>query len=311
MEPPPVKRGRRALGAALAILCLPPLVAVVETVTFQVRNASNRRLSSGGEEREYLLYVPSSYDPGRPTPLVISMHGAGGWPAQQRDISGWNAVADEEGFIVAYPSGLGGRASRAWRMSRAESLAKDVRFISDLIDQVQRAYNVDPARIYANGLSAGGGMSFALSCTLSDRIAAVGTVAAARLLPWSWCTDERPVPVMTFHGTADTAVPYDGGSSWVGDITFPDVEEWVAGWARRNRCDPDAIQAVVAADVTRREYTRCAEDAAVVLFTIHGGGHTWPGGQPLPEWFLGPTSRSVDATRLMWAFFRDHPLRTR
>jgi polyhydroxybutyrate depolymerase len=64
----------------------------------------------------------------------------------------------------------------------------------------------------------------------------------------------------------------------------------------------------VTSDVTRLEYPGCANDAAVVLFTIHGGGHTWPGGEPLPEWFVGRTSRSIDATRQMWAFFQEHPL---
>ena len=61
-------------------------------------------------------------------------------------------------------------------------------------------------------------------------------------------------------------------------------------------------------DVSRRAYANCADDATVVLYTIQGGGHTWPGGQPLPEWAVGPTSRSVDATAQMWAFFREHRL---
>ena len=66
---------------------------------------------------------------------------------------------------------------------------------------------------------------------------------------------------------------------------------------------------VVATDVTRRSYTNCADDAGVVLYTITGGGHTWPGGKPLPEWFVGPTSYNIDASSQMWAFFREHPLR--
>jgi polyhydroxybutyrate depolymerase len=187
---------------------------------------------------------------------------------------------------------------------------KDVRFISDLIDTLEASYNIDPARIYANGLSNGGGMAFVLSCTLSDRIAAVGMVAAAQSLPWSWCTDPRAVPMIAFHGTADPMVPYHGGGSPVPRTRrFPDVPAWTADWARRNRCGPNPVESVVAADVTRREYTSCADDAAVVLYTIRGGGHTWPGGKPLPEWAVGPTSRSIDATSQMWAFFRAHPLR--
>jgi polyhydroxybutyrate depolymerase len=82
---------------------------------------------------------------------------------------------------------------------------------------------------------------------------------------------------------------------------------FTAAWARRNQCRGSPTESRVAADVTRVEYTGCADDAAVVLYTIHGGGHTWPGGGPMPEWFAGSTSRGVDATRQSWAFFREHP----
>jgi polyhydroxybutyrate depolymerase len=302
---------KRVLGAVLTLISLPLLVVLVEAVSYHVRNRNNGSIVSSGEKREYLLYVPKSYDSTTPTPLVISMHGGAGWPAMQRDVSKWNRLAEHNEFIVVYPAGvrLGGTGPRAWRlMDRPTDLTKDVRFISDLIDELEKAYNIDPARIYANGLSNGGGMAFVLSCTLSDQIAAVGMVGAAQMLPWSWCTDRRPVPMISFHGTADSAVPYEGGKSWVWDGSFPDVLEWTASWARRNRCGPDPVELPVAVDVTRREYTDCADDAAVVLFTIHGGGHTWPGGIPFPEWILGPTSESVDATRQMWVFFQEHRL---
>jgi polyhydroxybutyrate depolymerase len=187
-------------------------------------------------------------------------------------------------------------------------LAKDVRFISDLIDTLKAAYNIDGARVYADGLSNGGGMAFVLSCTLSDRIAAVGMVASAQLLPFDWCTDQRAVPMIAFHGTADRTVPYHGGKSWVAPVAFPDMPTWAADWARRNQCRPNPVESLVAADVTRLEYSDCADDAAVVLYTIREGGHSWPGGGPLPEWLVGPTSRSIDATSQMWAFFREHRL---
>src|SRR5262249_1861912 len=154
-----------------------------------------------------LLHVPRSYDRARPTPLVISMHGAGGWPAQQMDMSRWNALADERGFIVVYPSGTG--LPKVWQVGTGGDLVKDVRFIADLIDAMQASYNIDRSRIFANGLSNGGGMAFVLSCTMADRIAAVGLVAAAMSLPWSWCTDLRAVPMIAFHGTADPIIPYD------------------------------------------------------------------------------------------------------
>ncbi len=295
----------RVVGAVLVLISLPLLVALVEAASFHVRNRNNGSIVSSGEKREYRLYVPKSYDPTRPTPLVISMHGGGGWPVLQRDVSGWNRLADSHGFIVVYPAGLKVGGFRAWRVVHlGAGLHKDVRFISDLIDELEKAYNIDSTRIYANGLSNGGGMAFVLSCTLSDRIAAVGMVAGAQMLPFDWCEDHRPVPMISFHGTDDPVVPYEGGTSWVAPFPFPDVSEWAASWARRNRCGPDTVESVVAGDVTRRESTGCADDAAVVLFTIHGAGHTWPGGMVLPEWFLGSTSSGVDASGEMWSFFQ-------
>jgi polyhydroxybutyrate depolymerase len=303
------RRRKGVIGAVLVLIGLPVVLTLVEAVSFYALNRSNGTIVSSGLRREYLLYVPVSYDRNRPTPLVITMHGGAMWPAAQKEASQWNRVADEHGFIVVYPSGVSGRGPRAWRAGGGPGLLRDVQFISDLIDTLRVSYNIDPTRIYANGLSNGGGMAFVLSCTLSGRIAAVGVVAPAIFLPWSACTDRRAVPMIAFHGTADRAVPYNGGTSWVAPNVFPNIPAWTATWARRNRCGTSPVESVVAADVSRREYTHCADDAAVVLYTVQGGGHTWPGGGPLPEWFVGRTSNSIDASSQMWAFFREHRLR--
>ena len=300
---------RWVLGALLALIALPVVVVPIEAVKFHVANRDNGSFVSSGVKRDYLLHVPKSYDPSKPAPLIISLHGAGLWGAVQRDMSRWNDVADREGLIVVYPSGQG-KVLRVWDEGVRPGDAPDVKFISALIDTIAAKYNIDPARVYANGLSNGGGMSFALSCSLSDRIAAVGLVASAQFLPLKWCTDRHPVPMINFHGTADAAAPYRGGTSWVatGNLRFQNQVTFVAHWAQRNGCAPNPVDSVMAPDVTRRTYTRCANDAHVVLHTIHGGGHTWPGGGRVPEWFAGSTTYSINATRLMWAFFREHPL---
>jgi polyhydroxybutyrate depolymerase len=300
----------------LVVLVLGAVAFLYALMSSYAPNRINGTIVSSGQTREYLLHVPSSYDRARPTPLVISLHGAATWPATQREASQWNRAADEEGFIVVYPSGttLDGSGTgvlpfRVWRAEPGPSVTADARFISDLIDSLSVTYNIDPARIYANGLSNGGGMVFALSCILSHRIAAIGMVAAAHALTWSWCTDQHPVPMIAFHGTADPLVPYSGaGTSWLNPRPFPDIPGFVADWARRNRCLGRPAESEVAPDVARREYTDCTADAAVVLYTIRGGGHQWPGGKPFPAWMAGPMSRSIDATGLMWAFFRQHPL---
>lgn len=296
------------LRLVLCLISLPVLVVLVDAVSFKVANRTNGSFVSDGRTREYLLHVPRSYDRARPTPLVISLHGAGGWPAQQMQLSRWNRLADAQGFIVVYPSAAQGAGPRVWHVERGAGLMGDVRFIAALIDTLEAAYSIDPTQVYANGVSNGGGMTFALSCTLSDRIAAFGLVAAAQTLEWDWCTDLRPAPMVAFHGTADPEIPYNGGSSWMAPDTFPSVLAWTRSWSRRNRCAPHPVDSAVAPGVTRRSYTGCADQASVVLYTLAGGGHTWPGGERMPEWFVGRTSRGIDATRLMWEFFRAHPL---
>jgi len=299
------------IGAVLCWIGLPPLFVLINAASFySVNRTSGTIVTSVGQTREYILYVPKSYDRAKPAPLVISMHGAENWPSFQMNLSQWNKAADANGFIVVYPAGEGG-GPKVWymRRERTPSRMPDVIFISELIDKLQASYNIDRARIYANGLSNGGGMTFALSCTLSHRIAAFGPVAAAVTLPVDWCPDARPAPMIAFHGTADRFTPYNGAKVWLAPVPLPSIPEWTAAWARRNRCGPNPVESATASDVTRLEYTGCADDASVMLYTIKGGGHTWPGGTPMPEWLVGRTSRGVDATSQMWAFFRAHPLR--
>jgi polyhydroxybutyrate depolymerase len=303
-------RRTAVIGAVLCCISLPSLFVLRDAASFYAVNRTNGTIvTSAGQTREYILHVPKRYDRGTPTPLVISIHGAANWPSFQMNLSQWNTLADEHGFIVVYPAGEGGGPKTWFLRGSTPSRMPDVVFISELIDKLEASYNIDPARIYANGLSNGGGVTFALSCTLSRRIAAFGPVAAAVTLPIDWCPDARPAPMIAFHGTADRFTPYNGAKVWLAPHPFPSIPEWTAHWARRNRCGPNPVESAAAADVTRLEYTDCADDASVILYSIKGGGHTWPGGQPLPEWLVGPTSRSIDATRLMWEFFRQHPLR--
>lgn len=301
------------LGLVAVVVGLPLLGGLIAVAWISALDRTNGSIVSSGVEREYLLHVPESYDPAAPTPLVISLHAGATWPAHQSNLTRWNRQADREGILVVYPAGnpqlLG--VARIWHsFEPGPGLERDVRFVADLIDELQAAYAVDPARIYVDGMSNGGGMAFVLSCALSDRIAAVGLVAPAQSLPSDWCRDARPVPMLAFHGTADELAPYDGGP--MGDPfnpvrrVFPAVRGFVADWAERNRCAADPVESPVAHDVTRLEYRDCAEGAGVALYTLRGGGHSWPGGKPPPEWRVGPTNTSIDATAAMWEHFREH-----
>ena len=294
------------LYVLLLVVGLPLALAALVAGVFKFANRTNGTLISSGERRHYLLYVPESYKPGEPTPLVISFHGFAEWPAHQRDISRWNDLADEQGFIVVYP--MGTRFPLRWRTRGAPSIHADrkldVTFISELIDVLAARYNIDPDRIYANGLSNGGGMTVALACDLAERIAAFGSVSGAYLLPWDACTPSRPVPAIIFHGTADRIVPFEGGPSRAFDIPFPAIPQWVEVLAQRNGCDAAPQSLPARGDVHGVAYAGC--DADVVFYTIDGGGHAWPGGGSMPRAIVGHITQDIDATRVMWEFFAAH-----
>jgi len=286
--------------SALAIIGL-----VLAAIILVIINRQDGEVITSGEVRKYLLHVPDGYDPDIPTPLVISIHGFAEWPAHQMNLSHWNDLADQENFIVVYPRGTS--FPLRWRTNGLGESMLDVQFISDLIDQLQEEYNIDPQRIYANGLSNGGGMSFQLACKLSDRIAAFGGVAGAYVLAWENCETERTVPAIIFHGTADPIVPFEGGPSESFEVPFPNITEWVQQMAEKNGCDltPETIPAM--GEVSGLRYTDCDQNADVIYYIIDGGGHSWPGGDPLPRWIVGHTSDDINATQTMWTFFEEHP----
>lgn len=290
----------------LALLLIPALLAA----GFLAANSTNGSIEIGGQTRRYLVHVPRSYDPAQPAALVLTFHGYAGWPLQQEQVSLWNRLADEEGFIAVYPAGTDfPKRWVTWAGPATDAdPAQDVAFIAALIDRMEGEYNIDPARIYVNGLSNGGGMAWWLSCRLGDRIAAFGTVAGAYLTPWSACQSTRPVPAIVFHGTADPVVPYDGGPSDMFNRPFPVIADWVAELARRNGCDAPPLALPPQGDASAVQYPGCDQDAEVIFYTIEGGGHSWPGGGWLPRFMVGHTSQDVDATRLMWEFFSRHPL---
>lgn len=267
---------------------------------------ANGRMWVQGERRRYLLYVPRNYRRGTLTPLVISLHGYAEWPAHQRDISGWNRLADRYGFIVVYPSGTG--FPRHWRASGTADSPKDVDFIAALIDKLSARYSIDPARIYANGLSNGGGMSFMLACTLADRLAAVGSVSGAYLFPWNQCHPQRSVPLIAFHGTADPIVPFTGGPSRSFALPFPSIPAWIAEYAAHNGCAGAPQTLLSTHEVTGLSYAGDARGGDVVFYEIAGGGHSWPGSRSfMPYRLVGRTSQALDATELIWQFFVQHP----
>lgn len=309
--PPPLPLPKPSWKWPLRILGLLALLAGLFCLAaYREVYRSNGEVISGGRKRSYLLHVPKSYQPNRPTALVICLHGFAEWPAHVMRLSHWNRLADDSGFLVVYP--CGSRFPLRWHcgggLSNPELARQDVQFIADLIDRLKREYNLDEARVYANGLSNGGGMSFLLAGRLSERIAAIGSVGGAHVLPWTDFNPKRPVPAKIFHGTADRIVPYHGKSWGASGFSLPDLPQWVQTLAIRNGCETNAVQLPTRGSVSGVHYPGGTNHADVVFYTVKGGGHTWPGGKPMSALIVGKTTADVDATRLMWEFFQQHPM---
>jgi poly(3-hydroxybutyrate) depolymerase len=229
---PDMTKAKKFVVAVVISIGLPLVIMLTAFACFWFMDKTNGTIVSSGLPRRYLLDVPNSYDHSKPTPLVITLHPAATWPAIASHMSRWNDLADQHGFIVVYPAGTGAFFDGLGR--GPHSLPRDIRFFSDLIANLEFQYNIDLNRVYADGMSNGGGMALALSCKLSDRIAAVAAVSPALPLPGEQCGDSKPIPNLLFHGTADQFAPYHGGSSPISPGTFPDIPGWTAHAAQRN-----------------------------------------------------------------------------
>jgi polyhydroxybutyrate depolymerase len=259
-------------------------------------------IMAGGLTRTFAVHVPASYDPARGTPLILNFHGYTSNSSQEALLSKMNAKSDAAGYIVVYPQGTG--SSPGWNAGAccgeaATMHVDDVGFVNAILDTLEAELCVDPHRVFSTGMSNGGFLSHRLACELPGRIAAVAPVAGVMAMPT--CTPSRPISVMHFHGTADNVVPYGGNAN----SGFPSVADTIAGWVTRDQCTDAPAVSFEKGDSKCEAHTHCAGGAEVILCTVDGGGHTWPGGFPIPT---GKTTTDLDASDAMWEFFQRHPL---
>jgi polyhydroxybutyrate depolymerase len=276
-----------------------------------------RTLMMGEQKRTYLVHVPKDYDSEKPTPVVLALHGAAMNGPMMVWFSGLTKKADEAGFIVVYPSGTGRGPFLVWNAGgfkgrRAEDRPDDVAFISILLDDLGTAVKVDEKRVYACGMSNGGMMSYRLAAELSDRIAAIAPVAGTIAIEES--KPNRQVPVIHFHGTKDTFVPFEIPKDKTPSfMRLKGVEDSIQTWVKLDGCEELPQTDMLSKDgdemeVTRKTYSGGKDGSEVVLIVIEDGGHTWPGMTP-PAGFMGKSAKNISANDLMWEFFKKHKLK--
>jgi polyhydroxybutyrate depolymerase len=288
----------------------------VSTAAAAERALAPHTIEIDGITRSYHLHVPSAVGP-TPAPLVLVFHGGGGTGPGTERLTRFTALADREGFLVAFPEGVekNWNDGREFTSSRAHrDHVDDVAFVAALIDAIGRAHAVDPRRVYATGISNGGIFSHYLAAHLSARIAAIAPVVGGIAdPPDAWLRPEQPVSVLMLQGTRDPLVPYHGGAVAFGRGKIIDTEEAARRWAALNG-GREPVREPLPADGKdrcgglRTIYPGGRDGSEVTLVRLDGGGHTWPGGaQYLPERLIGRVCRDFDATVLIWDFFKAHP----
>lgn len=304
------------LLAALGVLC---------ALTAPAAALELKKITVGGVERSYAIHLPATATHRLAVPVVFVLHGAGGRGEQALSIYKWIAKADSEGFIVVAPdasrvnpalppsflfnptvwndgSGRGGNAVRA---------SEDIGLIDALIDDLAKRYPIDRRRIYATGFSSGASMVQRLGIERAKVLAAVAAVSGHL---WSGeVKPERGLSVLYLVGNADPIVPYNGGRAqlpWGAVENNQPAKDVPLLWANLDGCANPPRPLESRPRVTGVIWINCRDRSEVVFYTVDGMGHHWPGGKRgvLPSVWVGEYSNAVDATDLIWAFFRRHSL---
>lgn len=236
-----------------------------------------------GAGRSYLVWVPANYNPARPTPVMVGYSAYQDSTENFRNYSRLRESAVGQNAIIVYPRAIG--ASWEGSPTAVTRPGQDIRFVRAMIDDVQRYYNIDRRRIYATGMSTGGGMAAVSACHMADLFAGVAGVSGAYYAPVNRGCQPIPVAFMAVHGTGDTLTPYHG-TVRRGERVLP-VPTMFASYERRNRCAGGINRAPVGPNATRVSARGCAKGVQVIQ--VHGSNHYWwysPSAADELWWFL-------------------------
>lgn len=277
-------------------------------------------LNNQGRSRTYYIYTPTSYHSDHPMPLVLVFHGDDGTGRSISDVSRFNDLAEQEGFIAVYPDAIDHR----WSLrGNSPKKANDVSFVDALISHLQEIRNIDSHRIYGTGFSKGGILTQALACKLPHKIAAFASVAGS--LPVRFkpdCQHKTPVSMLMINGTNDQAVHYEGDDhNQRGALVS--IPETVDFWRSHNQCasstqkleqeNSHGSKAFKGSGdrlkVKTARYSSCNGNSEVLLANVVNGGHFWPGGASSDKNLNKVNAKlGFDASQEIWNFFQNHTL---
>ena len=265
-----------------------------------------------GLERTYFVHLPISYNPSNSYPLIFAMHGGGllgyeGIEAQSQ----LSELSDSENFIVVYPEGLQTLGFRTWNAGdccpSATTLGTDdVGFINSLLEKLKLELSINSKKVYATGFSNGGQLAYKLANRYPNKFASVSSVAGVlQDFPFN---PTIKVPIIHFHSYQDSTAPYYGGFSDAPNINFefPSVDSTLLLIA--NNYDCEIIKQTIFTDSNTYDFFRysdCDNNVQIELYVSQDGGHTWPGGQALPNMEI---TNHFNASTLMWEFFKNYEL---
>ena len=268
---------------------------------------------SGGVERTCFLRLPPGYDGKKKLPLVLLLHGRGGDPLSAEEYTGMGLKANRGGFILACPAAVGDPATWSVGLNSGLRDNSDVVYLGSLIDQLVKWLAVDPLRVFVVGHSSGAMMAYRLAAETSGKIAAIAVAAGtvgARTIAGTWTmlrAPSSPISLIAFHGTQDPTMPYSAADTGAYNNNFLPAAESVARWAREVGCRPVPVRTVMAdGRLVRDVYAGGRDGAEVELYSIVGGDHWWPGDTEDAA-YVTPADQVVNATDLIWEFFKRHP----
>lgn len=276
-------------------------------------------VKTGGIERPAFAHIPANYDGKTRLAVVFDFHGSNSSPVGQFRRSGWDAVAEHEGFVaVALQGSLDGQfqGTNAWNVPGVTHGGKldDERYIKDAVRTVKETFCVDPTRIYASGYSGGGRMLSQYICNGHADFAAAGFVMGLRAgFPverdgvWqpdiTSCKPGNPISIIAFSGMKDVTNPFAGGGKPYWQYGG---EAALKRWAELDKCESKG-NLVSDPAMTALSYSGCAGGARITSYLLKENTHAWPARSVLFRTFDadGKVTSERDATGRMWEFFKN------